>query len=323
MRENRERGRIPALPALLLLALLLLLVGAASPVRAASGSVYTCAVTPCYAHPVTGEIEDSGGSSSYATGQGMVEGTIYTTGLLELTDTGEYYLTFKMSLIDYTTNQSFTVQNVGDSSWSSTGMAVTGTGTDSNGTTADVCIEVPSENCIVRCSMYVTPMGRDVIFYFYPSSYEAGNTSGLTATIVTEASTAGAASETAATTTAAANTEAAGASAETEAAAETETAETTAESAAESESTDAGTEAEATVSADAELGSAQGLSLSTAEETAASSEEAGTSGGMTAAELAAAIVIAGLILLCAVAAVVIYCRKNWRRWGGDDDDDEE
>ncbi|MCD8009760.1 MAG: hypothetical protein LUF34_02985 [Lachnospiraceae bacterium] len=45
-----------------------------------------------------------------------------------------------MSLIDYTTNQSFTVQNVGDSSWSSTGMAVTGTGTDSNGTTAAVVI---------------------------------------------------------------------------------------------------------------------------------------------------------------------------------------
>lgn len=154
-------------------------------VKAASGNIYTCSITPSYAHPVTGNIEDSGGSSSYATGQGMVEGAMYTTGMLEVTDSGSYYLTFRMGLMDYTTNHSFTVQNVGDSGWSSTGVAVVGTGSDNNGT-ADVCVQVPSENCVVRCSMYVNPMGRDVIFYFYPSNYSSGNTSGMTATIVTE-----------------------------------------------------------------------------------------------------------------------------------------
>ena len=29
----------------------------AVPVRAESGTVYTCVIHPCYAHPVTGEIE--------------------------------------------------------------------------------------------------------------------------------------------------------------------------------------------------------------------------------------------------------------------------
>lgn len=43
---------------------------------AASGTVYSCTINRCYAHPVTGVIEDSGGESSYATGQGMVEGCI-------------------------------------------------------------------------------------------------------------------------------------------------------------------------------------------------------------------------------------------------------
>ena len=38
---------------------------------AASGTVYSCTINRCYAHPVTGVIEDSGGESSYATGQGM------------------------------------------------------------------------------------------------------------------------------------------------------------------------------------------------------------------------------------------------------------
>ena len=137
-------------------------------VHAASGTVYSCSITPSYRHPVTGVVEDSGGEASYATGQGMVEGCVYTTGMLEVTDAGEYYLTFRMSLVDYTTNHAFQVQNVGDSGWSSTGMAVTATGTDTNGTTADICIQVPSESCVVRGSMYVTPMGRNVIFLNFP-----------------------------------------------------------------------------------------------------------------------------------------------------------
>ena len=50
-------------------------------VRAESGTVYTCVIHPCYAHPVTGVIEDSGGEASYATGQGMEDSAVYTTGM--------------------------------------------------------------------------------------------------------------------------------------------------------------------------------------------------------------------------------------------------
>lgn len=69
---------------------------------AASGTVYSCTINRCYAHPVTGVIEDSGGESSYATGQGMVEGCVYSNGILEVSDDGAYYLTIRMSLMDYT-----------------------------------------------------------------------------------------------------------------------------------------------------------------------------------------------------------------------------
>lgn len=158
-------------------------------VYAASGTVYHCAINRCYTHPVTGVIEDSGGESSYATGQGMVEGCVYATGILEATDDGAYYLTIRMSLMDYTSGHNFQVQNVGDSGWSEPSeMGVTGNGSDSNGTTADVCMRVPSENCIIRCSMYVEPMGRDVIFYVYPSDYSEGNNTDMNATMVTESS---------------------------------------------------------------------------------------------------------------------------------------
>ena len=178
----------------LLAALVLTVTGAGVgviPVLAASGNVYTCVIHPCYAHPVTGVIEDSGGEASYATGQGMVDGAIYTTGILELTDSGEYYLTIRMSLMDYTSNHSFWVQNVGDSGWSSPAIGMTGNGTDDNGATADICMQVPSENCVVRGSMYVDPMGRNVIFYLYPSDYTAGNSTDMNATIVTAASGSG------------------------------------------------------------------------------------------------------------------------------------
>ena len=291
--------------------ILTLLAGALLPaerVYAAGGTVYACTITPCYRHPVTGVIEDSGGSASYATGQGMVDGAVYPTGMLEVTDGGEYYLTFRVSLVDYTTNHSFSVQNVGASGWSSTGMAVTGTGTDNNGTTADICIQVPSESCVVRGSMYVTPMGRDVIFYLYPSDYAEGIPNGMTPSFVMEESAEPEAEET-------------GADALTE---------TESDTGAELE---AGTETGASVSDNSDmqsvqtdgagtLSSAQGLSLSTAPESAPAEEAANTSGqGMTAWGLGLAVTVSGLILLCAAAVLVYYFRINWRRWGGDDDEE--
>lgn len=186
----RERYRVrEKILAYIGAAVLLLLFS--QPVYAQSGKIYTCNITRCYSHPVTGVIEDSGGESSYATGQGMVESAVGTTGMLEITDGGDYYLTIRMSMMDYTTGHSFLVQKVGDSDWMSTSVTQVSSATDSNGTTTDFRILVPSESCVVRCSMNVTPMGRDVIFYFYPGSYTEGNTSGMTAGIVTETSAAG------------------------------------------------------------------------------------------------------------------------------------
>lgn len=283
-------------------------------VLAASGTVYSCTITPSYRHPVTGVIEDSGGEASYVTGQGMVNGCVYTSGMLEVTDAGEYYLTFRMSLVDYTTNHTFQVQKVGDSGWSSTGMAVTAQGSDTNGTTADICIQVPSESCIVRGSMYVTPMGRNVIFYFYPGNYTEGNSVGMTPTQVTEAST-GAEVET---------QEIADApETETQAATETRTEVQTQAPALES-SLDNSTPAAASTESEASgtLNQAQGLSLSTAPEDTADTGMSGSSTGMSAFGLGAAITMSGIILIAVAAAVVYYFRVNWRRWGGGDDDED-
>lgn len=168
------------------LAIAVVLSAGSLPVFAASGSVYTCTINRLYQHPVTGEIEDSGGEQSYAVGQGMIEGCIYPTGILEVTDSGEYYLTIRVSLMDYTSGHSFEVQSWGDTDWEKTSAGITGTGTDSNGSTADICIKVPNENCIVRGTMFVETMGRDVIWYMFPDNYKSGNSTDITATMVTE-----------------------------------------------------------------------------------------------------------------------------------------
>ena len=307
-----------------LAALLVFLPGimfTAIPVHAAAGTVYSCTINRCYAHPVTGVIEDSGGQASYVTGQGMAEGVICSTGMMEVTDGGTYYLTFRASLVDYISNYSFSVQNAGDSGWSAVTPTVTANGADSNGTTSDLCIQVPSENCIVRGSMYVTPMGRDVVFYFYPSNYAEGNTTGMTAAVVTE--------KTGSEVDAGQSGTAENAQPDTEGASQADT---------DGSQTNAGgssrTDAEETGQPeDAELNSAQGLSLSTAENVRESSENQGSGAGMDTntnititgliVAITVSITISGLILMGTAAAIVCYFRKNWQRWGGYDNEEYE
>lgn len=275
---------------------------------AASGTVYSCTINRCYAHPVTGVIEDSGGESSYATGQGMVEGCVYSNGILEVTDDGAYYLTIRMSLMDYTSGHSFQVQNVGDSGWSTPSeIGITGNGSDSNGTTADVCMRVPSENCIVRGEMYVEPMGRNVIFYLYPSDYSEGNNTDMNATMVTESSNG-----------TAAESGGSGSSDKSSSSSSSKKLESSITEAAKPSSDSSSLDTENPVN------SSEGLSLSTAKDgTSDSDSDSGnTSFGNRIFQIALAVVVTGLILLGAVSGVIYFFRKNWKRWGGAEDDDE-
>lgn len=273
---------------------------------AASGTVYSCVINRCYRHPITKVIEDSGGENSYATGQGMVEGCVYSNGILEVTDDGAYYLTIRMSLMDYTSGHSFQVQNVGDSGWSTPSeIGITGNGSDSNGTTADVCMRVPSENCIVRGEMYVEPMGRNVIFYLYPSDYSEGNNTDMNATMVTESSNGTA-------------VESSGSGSSDKSSSSSKKLESSVKEAAKSNSDSSSLDTENAVN------SAEGLSLSTAKDgTSDSNSDSGnTSSGNRIFQIALAVVVTGLILLGAVSGVIYFFRKNWRRWGGAEDDDE-
>lgn len=334
MRLAKIKNRIKSVVMASVLGLAMLAGFPAVEAQAATGSVYTCTINRCYAHPVTGVVEDSGGAGSYATGQGMVNSCVYSNGILEVSDDGAYYLTIRMSLMDYTSGHDFQVQSVGDSGWSSTGYAQTGTGSDSNGTTADVVIQVPSENCIVRGTMYVEPMGRDVIFYLYPSNYSEGNKTDMNATMVTESSNGTAVEssdnsgsvDNSGSTSSGNSSLGSGNSSLQSSGSSDKSSSSSSSKKLESSITEAAKPSSDSSSLDTEnaVNSAEGLSLSTAKDgTSASDSDSGnTSSGNRIFQIALAVVVTGLILLGAVSGVIYFFRKNWKRWGGAEDDDE-
>lgn len=281
---------------ILILVVILSLGSLSKDVKASSGNVYSCQIARTYQHPVTGKVEDSGGNSSKATGQGMVEGAISSKGLLEVTDSGDYYLTFRISLVDYTSDLNFSVQKRGTSGFQTQSVTQTATGKDNNGTTKDLRIKLPSQDSIIRCSMYVKPMGRNVIFYFYPGNYTTGNSVGMKALMVTTSNTN--------------NTSNTSNANNTNSTASQQTTTASQESTAKSN--------------DDSLNSAQGLSLSTAPKTTTKKKTSSEkSVGTWILILTVSMTLSGLILLGVAAVIVYYFRKNWDKWGDDQDEYDE
>ncbi len=297
-----------------------------------SGKVYSCNIVPCYKHPVTNKVEDAGGESSYATGQGMVESVLKTSGMLEQTDNGQCYLTMRVGLMDYTSDHKFYVQKRGAASWQQVSPTVTKKGSDSNGKTADYCIPLSDKNSIVKVSMYVQPMGRNVVFYAYAKNFKSGKASGMAVTHVSANASSG---------TGADNTGTSGSDLSGDASGS----ENDNTSLSGNTSSDANSEL-----SESGLSDAQGLSLSTenkengsdasgsqdngVSETASDGNGTQTAGGnngksedMTMAKwvivLTISITLSGLVLIAAGAGVVYYFRRNWRRWGEEMEDDEE
>lgn len=139
----------------------------AIPAYAASNGIYTATATPHYRNPLTGKIEDSGGEDSEVLGQSMTESATYTKALVEVASNGNTYITVRLKLMDNIQNPTF---NVDGNSVSASLMQE-----DYSANTADYRMKVASENSVIRCSMYVVPMGRDVIFFITVSNLNSGS----------------------------------------------------------------------------------------------------------------------------------------------------
>ena len=136
-------------------------------VYAADNGIYIATATPHYRNPQTGAIEDSGGDGSEVLGQSMTESATYKKALVEVDKAGNTYITIRLKLMDNIRNPQFQVDGV---SVSAELMQE-----DYTNNTADYRMKVNSENSVIRCSMNVIAMGRDVIFYITVSDLTGGS----------------------------------------------------------------------------------------------------------------------------------------------------
>lgn len=151
---------------------------------AASNGIYIATATPHYKHPTTGNIEDSGGEGSAVLGQSMTESATYTKALVEVDSSGNTYVTVRLQLMDNIQNPKFKVDGNRNGSFSSVSASLMQE--DYTNNTADYRMKVPNENAIIRCTMYVVPMGRDVVFYITVSNLKAGSDDFITSIKVEE-----------------------------------------------------------------------------------------------------------------------------------------
>lgn len=154
---------------------------------AASNGIYIATATPHYRHPGTGNIEDSGGESSETLGQSMTESATYTKALVEVDSSGNTYVTVRLKLMDNIQDPQFQVDGKRNGSFSSVSASLMQE--DYTNNTADFRMKVPSENAVIRCNMYVVPMGREVIFYITVSDLQSGSDDFITSVKVEESTT--------------------------------------------------------------------------------------------------------------------------------------
>lgn len=150
----------------------------AIPALAASNGIYTATATSHYKHPTTGVIEDSGGEGSYVLGQSMTDSALNKAALVEVDSSGATWVTIRLNLMDNIQSPQFQVDG---SSVSATLMQE-----DYTNNTADYRMRVNSENSIIRCNMYVIPMGREVIFYITVGNLQSGSGDFVTSITVQE-----------------------------------------------------------------------------------------------------------------------------------------
>lgn len=146
-------------------------------IAAETGTAYTATAKAYYKHPVTGEIEDPGNNEGI--GQSMTESVLHSTALIEKTDSGKIYATVRFFLTDNISKVQFSTQKRGATTWKS--VSSTTMQENMGGVyCSDYRFEIPSDNAVVRSSIYVSAMGRSVIFYFDFSNLKEGSSDFIT-----------------------------------------------------------------------------------------------------------------------------------------------
>lgn len=133
---------------------------------ATSEGAYIAEACPSYKNPETNEVEDVGGESSAVLGQAMTESAVYEKALVEIDADGNTFITVRMQLMD----------NIENPKFEENGEALTAeiVQEDFENDTADFRMAVKDYHSDFHCSMTVTAMGRDVVFYLNFKNLQPG-----------------------------------------------------------------------------------------------------------------------------------------------------
>ena len=159
-----KRHLISCLALALVFCLPLTALAAEAPCEAATATGH-------YRHPVTGIIEDSGGESSFALGQSMVDSVASPDALLETGADGQLYLDLRFNLMSNISQVDFAVQQPNDAQWTPLGYESIAKGDD----TEDLRFAIPGKDAILRCQLFVDARGRSVVFYVTVGDFTEGN----------------------------------------------------------------------------------------------------------------------------------------------------
>lgn len=122
-----------------------------------------------YRHPITGAIEDPGKNEGI--GQGMAEGVLDPQALYEEVG-GKRMLTIRLHMMDNVSKVSIAAEKRGASGFSN----VSYDSPQGGGEWKDFRFQLPAKECVIRLSLFIDAMGREVIFYGDMGNMTPGNT---------------------------------------------------------------------------------------------------------------------------------------------------
>ena len=122
-----------------------------------------------YSHPVTGAIEDAGKNEGI--GQGMAEGVLDPQALYEEVG-GKRLLTIRLHMMDNVSKVSIAAEKRGSGGFSN----VSYDSPQGGGEWKDFRFQLPAKDCVIRLSLFIDAMGREVVFYGDMGNKTPGNT---------------------------------------------------------------------------------------------------------------------------------------------------
>lgn len=124
--------------------------------------VYTASMVTSYYNPDTGNVDD-GGSANAALGEGMCRSATDKTCLVEV-DGDDVWITVRLLLQSNCSNVALYSRS-GYDSYSQVNYDIMSE--DAGNDSIDYRIKVSEVGQKLKCTMYVSPMGRDVLWYLY------------------------------------------------------------------------------------------------------------------------------------------------------------